>query len=206
MHTAYIALQRRARLEAGETLLVLGAAGGTGSAAVQVGSALGARVIAVAGGTDKTTYCARLGAEHVIDYRDGDLSAKVLELTAGKGADVVYDPVGGATFAEATRCIAHEGRLLVVGFASGHWGQVQVPHLVNRNYSVMGVIRAATTGRSGKRHTRASSPGGARAGSGSWSMKSFAFEHLPSALEKLLDRRVTGKLVLAVTSEEERSA
>jgi len=206
MHTAYIALQRRARLAAGETLLVLGAAGGTGSAAVQVGNALGARVIAVAGGLDKTTYCARIGAEHVIDYRDGDLCARVLELTAGKGADVVYDPVGGATFAEATRCVAHEGRLLVVGFASGHWGEVQVPHLVNRNYSVMGVIPSGYD-RAFREAAHARLLAWWRQGTIRTMVDEIvAFEHLPSALEKLLDRRVTGKLVLAVSSEAQRSA
>ena len=115
LHTAYIGLVQRARLAKGETLLVLGASGGTGSAAVQVGRALGARVIAAAGGPEKARYCAEQGAHDVVDHRAEDVAKVVQALTGGRGADVVYDPVGGDAFRAATRCIAHEGRLLAVG-------------------------------------------------------------------------------------------
>jgi NADPH2:quinone reductase len=139
-HTGWVGLVQRARLEAGETLLVLGAAGGTGSAAVQLGKALGATVIATAGGPDKVAYCRELGADHVIDYRSQDIASTVRELTGNRGVDVVYDAVGGDAFHAATRCIAHEGRLLAVGFAGGQWGQPSIPHMVQRNYSVVGVM------------------------------------------------------------------
>ena len=139
-HTAYVGLVRRAGLRAGETLLVLGGAGGTGSAAIQLGCALGARVLATAGGSEKVAFCRAQGAEAVIDYRSEDIAARVRELTEGHGADVVYDPVGGDAFTAATRCIAHEGRLLVVGFASGRWGTPQSAHLVTHGYSLLGVM------------------------------------------------------------------
>lgn len=198
MHTAYIALHRRARLEAGETLLVLGAAGGTGSAAVQLGRVLGARVIAVAGGPEKAAFCAELGADHVIDYKREKLAATVDALTDGKGAAVVFDPVGGDLFREATRCVAHEGRILAVGFASGSWGQVQVPHLVNRNYSVLGVIPSG--------YDRAFKEAGHARLIDWWHQgllkpavaEAVAFDELPEALERLLAAEVRGKLVLMV--------
>ena len=139
-HTGWVGLVRRARLQTGETLLVLGAAGGTGSAAVQLGRALGARVIATAGGPEKAAFCRDLGADEVLDYRDEDVAARVRELTEGRGAEVVYDAVGGASYEAATRAIAHEGRLLVVGFASGQWGRPSAAHLVTHNYSVLGVM------------------------------------------------------------------
>jgi len=139
-HTAYVGLVRRAALREGETLLVLGGAGGTGSAAIQLGRALGARVLATAGGPEKAAFCRAQGAEAVIDRRSEDIAVRVRELTDGRGADVVYDPVGGDAFDAATRCIAHEGRLLVVGFASGRWGAAQSAHLVTHGYSLLGVM------------------------------------------------------------------
>jgi NADPH2:quinone reductase len=139
-HTAYVGLVRRAELRAGETLLVLGGAGGTGSAAIQLGAALGARVLTTAAGAEKAAFCRAQGAEAVIDYRSEDIAGRVRELTDGHGADVVYDPVGGDAFTAATRCIAHEGRLLVVGFASGRWGTPESAHLVTHGYSLLGVM------------------------------------------------------------------
>jgi NADPH2:quinone reductase len=139
-HTAYVGLVRRAALREGETLLVLGAAGGTGSAAVQLGRALGARVIATASGAEKAAFCRTLGADVVIDRRSEEIAARVRAETSGRGADVIYDPVGGEAFDAATRAIAHEGRLLLVGFASGRWGAPQAAHVVTNNYSLLGVI------------------------------------------------------------------
>ncbi|MEE8166854.1 MAG: NADPH:quinone oxidoreductase family protein, partial [Myxococcota bacterium] len=129
-HTAYIALARRGKVEAGETLLVIGGAGGTGQAAMQIGKALGARVIATAGGPEKAEFCRSLGADHVVDYRSEDIAEGVNAATDGRGADVIYDPVGGEAFVSATQCIAHEGRILAIGFASGSWGKVDTSHLV----------------------------------------------------------------------------
>ena len=116
--TAYVGLHRRAGLRAGEWLLVHAGAGGVGSAAIQVGLAAGARVVATAGGPEKVAVCRELGAHEVIDYRSEDITARVREVTGGHGADVVWDPVGGDVFDASRRCIAFEGRLVVVGFAS----------------------------------------------------------------------------------------
>ena len=141
--TAWVALVRRARLAEGEHLLVLGAAGGSGAAAVQLGAALGAHVIAVVGDGAKAAYCRELGAETVIDRRADDVVEGVRAATRGHGADVVFDPVGGAPGEASMRCVASEGRFLAVGFAAGRWPNVDVRHVVGRNYSVLGVYVGA---------------------------------------------------------------
>jgi len=137
--TAWVGLVRRARLEPGEWLLVTGGAGGTGSAAVALGTALGGRVIATASGAARGDFARELGAEIVVDRSCEDLEQVVQAATDGRGVQVVFDTVGGDVWHAASRCIAHEGRLLAVGYASGRWGEVRVPQLVDRNYSVMGV-------------------------------------------------------------------
>ena len=137
--TAYVGLHRRAGLRAGEWLLVTAAAGGVGSAAVQVGLAAGARVIATAGGPSKVEVCRRLGAHEVIDYSTEDLAARVQEITGRHGADVVWDPVGGDVFDASRRCVAFEGRLVVVGFASGRIPELPAGHVLVKNYSVVGL-------------------------------------------------------------------
>lgn len=133
--TSHIGLARRARLQPGETLLVLGAAGGVGLTAVEIGKLMGARVIAVARGADKLAICAAAGADHLIDSETEDLRAAVKALG---GADVVYDPVGGAQFNAALRATSPEGRILVVGFASGEVPQVPANHLLVKNIDVIG--------------------------------------------------------------------
>ncbi len=137
--TGHVALHRRARLVEGETLLVHAGAGGVGSAAIQLGLAAGARVVATAGGPEKVQVCRNLGAELVIDYRAGDFVDAVKELTGGRGADVIYDPVGGDTFDRSTKCIAFEGRILVIGFTGGRFAEARTNHVLIKNYSVVGV-------------------------------------------------------------------
>lgn len=139
-HTAYIGLVRRAKLVAGETVLVHGGAGGTGFAAIQLAKALGARVIATAGGAEKVATCRELGADVAIDYSSSDFSAEVNKATDGRGVDVVFDPVGGETFENSINCLAHEGRLLPIGFACGRWGEISPALLVFKNASIVGVI------------------------------------------------------------------
>lgn len=136
--TMYFALARRAALRPGETVLVLGAAGGVGSAAIQVAAAMGARVIAVLHRPEAAGFVAGLGAEVVLPMT-GDWSAAVREATGGRGADVVVDPVGGEAFDEAVRALAPEGRLLVLGFAGGAIPAVKVNRLLLRNAGVLGV-------------------------------------------------------------------
>ncbi|MFC8832769.1 NADPH:quinone oxidoreductase family protein [Streptomyces griseoincarnatus] len=137
--TAWFALHRRARLEAGETLLVHAAAGGVGSAAVQLGKAAGATVIGVAGGADKAAVARDLGCDVVIDRREQDVVAAVKEATGGRGADVVFDPVGGDAYTQSARTVAFEGRIVIVGFASGTIPSPGLNHALIKNYAILGL-------------------------------------------------------------------
>jgi NADPH2:quinone reductase len=137
--TAWFGLHRRANLLSGETLLVHAGAGGVGSAAIQVGKAAHAMVIATAGSDEKTAVCQQLGADHVINYKTQDFAEKVKLLTGGRGADVIFDPVGGDVFDRSTKCVAFEGRIVVVGFTSGRIPQAAANHLLVKNYSVVGL-------------------------------------------------------------------
>ncbi|QBJ89395.1 NADPH:quinone oxidoreductase family protein [Streptomyces seoulensis] len=137
--TGWFGLHRRAHLEAGETLLVHAAAGGVGSAAVQLGKAAGARVIGVVGGADKAAVARELGCDVVVDRRTEDVVAAVKEATGGKGADVIYDPVGGDAYAQSARLVAFEGRIVVVGFASGTIPSPALNHALVKNYAILGL-------------------------------------------------------------------
>jgi len=139
-HTAWVALAVRGGLRPGETLVVLGAAGGCGAAAVNLGRALGARVIAVAGGADKLEQCRRQGATDLVDHRVRNIAEAVRELTSGRGADLVFDPVGGDLAEQSARYLAREGRLLLVGSAGGRWGIPGARELLLGNGSVQGVF------------------------------------------------------------------
>jgi NADPH2:quinone reductase len=136
--TAYGALKWRADLHAGETLLVHGAAGGVGLTAVEVGKAMGATVIATARGADKLEIARRHGADHTLDSETDDVRAAVRELTGARGADVVFDPVGGAMFDASLRAIAWEGRILLIGFASGTVPQIPANILLVKNAAALG--------------------------------------------------------------------
>lgn len=137
--TSMLALASRAALRAGETLLVHAAAGGVGLAAVQIGKALGATVIGTAGTPEKLELVRSAGADHALDYRDGTWVEQVKSLTGGRGADVIYDPVGGETFDLSTKCIAFSGRILVIGFAGGTIPTLALNRLLVKNFSVVGV-------------------------------------------------------------------
>ncbi|WP_055611245.1 NADPH:quinone oxidoreductase family protein [Streptomyces phaeochromogenes] len=137
--TGWFGLHRRARLEAGETLLVHAAAGGVGSAAVQLGKAAGAKVIGVVGGADKAAVARELGCDVVVDRRAEDVVAAVKEATGGRGADVIYDPVGGDAYTQSTKVVAFEGRIVVVGFASGSIPSPGLNHALVKNYSILGL-------------------------------------------------------------------
>ena len=149
--TAWVALTCRGHLEPGENLLVHGATGGVGMAAVDLGKHLGANVIATGGRDDKLAVVASRGADHVINYTlpDGGMGGfrdRVKALTDGRGADVIYDPVGGDVFDESMRCVAIDGRILVIGFTSGRWPQAPVNLILIKQVSVIGV-RAGEYGR-----------------------------------------------------------
>ncbi len=145
--TAHHALRQRGRLQAGETLVVLGAAGGTGIAAVQIGKAIGARVIAVCSSAEKIAFAKAQGADEGINYSHEDLNQAIKTLTDGRGADVVYDAVGGDAFDACSRAMAWDGRLLIVGFASGRIPTLPVNLTLVKGYSVIGVFWGAFTQR-----------------------------------------------------------
>lgn len=137
--TDFACLAWRARLQPGETLLVHGAAGASGLAAVDIGKAMGARVIATAGGPEKTAAARAQGADETIDHRSEDIRERVLELTGGRGADVIFDPVGGDVFDQSLRCIAPDGRIIPMGFAGGTIPQIPANILLVKNITAIGV-------------------------------------------------------------------
>ena len=197
--TAHGALAWRADLKPGETLLVHGAAGGVGLAAVEVGKALGATVIATAGGADKLQTAIDYGADHGIDYRSEDIRDRVKALTDGRGADVVFDPVGGDVFMASLRAVAWGGRLLVIGFAAGKVPEVPANILLVKNLSVLGLYWGAYRRRAPElvRAQFASLTGWVEEGR----LKPLVSHHYdlteaPKALDTLLSRKARGKVVL----------
>jgi len=141
--TSYYALVNRANLQQDETLLVLGAAGGVGTAAIQIGKALGATIIAAASTNEKLEFCKENGADFTINYTTENLKEKVKELTKGKGADVIYDPVGDKFSEPALRAIAWKGRYLVVGFAAGEIPKIPLNLILLKGCQIVGVFWGA---------------------------------------------------------------
>jgi NADPH2:quinone reductase len=153
-------------------------------------------VLAIAGGSAKAAFCRDLGADPVIDHHSENVAEAVLEATGGVGAHVIYDPVGGDAFHAATRCIAHEGRLLLVGFASGRWGTPDAAHMATRNYSVLGVIPGGYD-RAFKEGTQEYLLSQYRAGTIRVPVhRSLSFRQLPRGLEDLANGVAMGKIVL----------
>lgn len=205
--TGWFGLMRRARLQPGEVVLVHAGAGGVGSAAIQLAKAAGARVVATAGSAEKVALCRELGADLAIDYRKEDFVDAVKGFTNGRGADVVYDPVGGDVFDRSTKCIAFEGRIVVVGFTSGRIPEARANHILIKNYAVVGLhwglyqkvapdlIDAATPMlfdlySQGKIRPHIS--------------RRFALEEAPAAISEVTGRRSTGKVVLVTGAGSER--
>ncbi len=194
--TAWIGLVDRARLEPGQWLAVLGAAGGSGIAAVQLGRALGARVIAVVSDEARAQFCRGMGADETINHRDGDLVGRLRRMTGGHGPDAVYDPVGGSLAEQAATALARHGRLLAVGFASGAWPRIDTPNLVVTNTSLVGVFAA---GYSRNELDTIHSELCALVSSGRLRnavTTQVPFADLPFALQRLADRMAIGKMVM----------
>jgi NADPH2:quinone reductase len=199
--TGYFGLHRRARLQAGETLLVHAAAGGVGTAAVQLGKAGGARVIGVVGSAPKIAVAYKAGADHVIDRSTEDFVAVVNELTGGNGADVIYDPVGGDVFERSTKCIAFEGRIVVVGFASGAVGVAKANHALVKNYGILGLhwgLYATKAphliAQAHQQLTRMADAGQVRPIIG----ETLPFERAPEAIQRLAGGATVGRLVVTL--------
>lgn len=197
--TGYCALHHRAALQPGEVLLVNAAAGGVGTAAVQLGLAAGATVIGTAGGPEKCDLVRSLGAHHVIDYASEDLVSRVKELTGGRGADVIYDPVGGDVFDQSRRAAAFEGRILVIGFASGRIPDAPANHALVKNYSIVGVhwarYRTEQPERIREWHD-ALVDLSARGLIDPLVGEEHGFDDVVHALDRLASRRTTGKVVI----------
>ncbi|MEU6461204.1 NADPH:quinone oxidoreductase family protein [Streptomyces sp. NPDC046976] len=200
--TGWFGLHRRARLEAGETLLVHAAAGGVGSAAVQLGKAAGATVIGVVGGAEKAAVARELGCDLVVDRRAEDVIATVKAATGGRGADVIYDPVGGEAYAQSAKLVAFEGRIVVVGFASGTIPTPALNHALVKNYAVLGLHWGLYNTKNPKlvRHCHEQLTELAARGA----IKPLVSERVPlagaaAAVQKVADGRSTGRI--AVTTE-----
>ena len=203
--TAMVALTESTTVKPGETVLVLAAAGGVGLAAVEIARHLGARVIAAAGGDDKCALARRHGAHEAIDYRREGWSAEIKALTSGRGADVIVDPVGGEATREAMRVLAWEGRLLIVGFASGNIPQIRANHLLLKRATAVGVYwnhdhDGAMLARVSERLAEILGSGAIRPHIGG----TFAFENLPDALRSLAGRGSTGKVIISLPHEDLR--
>lgn len=199
--TSHVALAHRGKLQAGETLLVLGAAGGVGLTAVELGKLMGAKVIAAASTPEKLALTQAYGADEIIQYTTENLRDRVKELTKGKGADVIYDPVGGEMFDMAVRRLAWEGRYLVIGFASGHIPKLPVNIPLLKNASIVGVFWGAylmnapsvikdsfqqllTWYSEGKLNPHIH--------------KTFPIDDAPSAILELMERRAMGKVLVTM--------
>ena len=143
--TAWVGLVRRAAITSDDTVLVLGASGSSGAAAVQLAKAKGATVIAIAGGPQKAAFCERIGADAVIDRKSQDITATARELTGGRGATVVFDPVGGKPARAAFKATAFEGRFVVIGYASGEWARIALAETLMTNISLVGAMPVGFT-------------------------------------------------------------
>ncbi|MFC4036066.1 NADPH:quinone oxidoreductase family protein [Streptomyces polygonati] len=197
--TGWFGLHRRAALRPGETLLVHAAAGGVGSAAVQLGKAAGATVIGVVGGADKVKAARELGADIVVDRHREDFVAVVKEATAGRGANVVYDPVGGDAYTRSTKCVAFEGRIVVVGFASGTIPAPALNHALVKNYAILGlhwglynVQDPVAVHQAHEELTRLAAEGTVKP----LVSERIGFEDAPDAVQRVADGTTVGRLVV----------
>jgi NADPH2:quinone reductase len=197
--TSLHALQDCGHLQPGETLVVLGAAGGVGTSAIEIAKAMGARVIAAACSEEKLALCRNLGADETIDYEKADLRQGILDLTGGKGADVVYDPVGGAHTEAALRATAWRGRVLVIGFASGVIPSIKLNLALLKERSLVGVYWGDWTQRdpqgqrrNGEQLARWFAEGKIKPAVS----ERVSLEEAPAAMQRLLLRKVKGKVIV----------
>ena len=197
--TSYYALKDRAKLQAGETLLVLGAAGGVGLAAVELGKLMGAKVIAAASSDEKLAVCKQYGADQTINYSSQDLKERLKALTGGRGVDVVYDPVGGPYSEMALRNTAWEGRFLVVGFSNGQIPRIPLNLALLKGCSIMGVFWGSFATREPQRNQQNLQELLGWLQSGQLKplvSATYPLERVAEALNSIAERRVTGKVVI----------
>lgn len=200
--TSYYALKNRARLKEGDTLVVLGASGGVGLTAVELGKLMGARVIAAASTAEKLALCQEYGADEIINYKEEDLKVRIKELTNKKGANVIYDPVGGDFTESALRAIAWEGRYLVIGFAAGDIPRIPLNLTLLKGCQIVGVFWGAFA-MSQPKENMANTMQLIQ-----WFNEkklnphihaTYSLKDAPKALEEMMDRQVKGKVVIEMT-------
>lgn len=202
--TSYHALKQRAQLKPGETLLVLGASGGVGLAAVELGKLMGARVIAAASSEEKLNFVKKLDPDELLNYGDGDLKEKVKALTDDKGADVIYDPVGGDLFDQATRSINWNGRLLVVGFTSGRIPEYKANLALLKGASMVGVFLGRFRKEEPMEYEKNFEELFAMYKTGKIKpiiTQSYAMEDFVAAFNVFTERKVMGKVILEIKPE-----
>jgi NADPH2:quinone reductase len=200
--TSYHALKQRASLQPGEILLILGAAGGVGSAAIEIGKTMGATVIAAASTDEKLAFCRELGADLTINYVSENLKARVKELTDGRGADVIYDPVGGELSEQAFRSIAWKGRHLVIGFASGDIPRIPLNLPLLKGAAIVGVFWGSFTTREPEANLRNGVELFQMLSDGILEPRVtniFPLEEYESAFDLMASRKATGKVVLQIS-------
>ncbi|MEO6024555.1 MAG: NADPH:quinone oxidoreductase family protein [Burkholderiales bacterium] len=197
--TSHHALKHRAELKAGETLLVLGAAGGVGLAAVEIGKVMGAKVIAAASSDEKLAVCKAHGADELINYTTQDLRTRIKEITGEKGVNVVYDPIGGPYAEPALRSTGWAGRYLVIGFASGEIPKIPLNLTLLKGNSIVGVFWGDFTRREKQRNIESLQELGAWFAAGKLKplvSKQYPLIEAAQALNDMMQRKVTGKVVL----------
>ncbi len=197
--TSYHALKDRGNLKEGETLLVLGASGGVGLAAVELGKLMGAKVIAAASSDEKLELCQEYGADEVINYTSEDLKLRIKELTSGKGVDVVYDPVGGEYSEPSIRGMAWEGRYLVVGFAAGDIPKVPLNLALLKGCAIVGVFWGSFAMKTPKKNMQNTMELMKWYGAGKlkpYIHKIYPLNEASKALEAMMNREVRGKVVI----------
>ena len=198
-HTAYVGLVMRAGLQPGETVLVSGGAGGTGSAAIQLAAALGAQVIAIASSEAKRKVCSDCGASTVLDPAAGDFVEQVRAVTGGAGVDMVFDPVGGEFYERCFSVLKHQGRVLPIGFASGRWGDTPMGKVVQNNLSVIGALPAGFS-RAEQLQAHASLLALLEQQKIHCLVDELIdFEAIPQGLMRVANRAVTGRIIARVT-------
>jgi NADPH2:quinone reductase len=199
--TSHVALAHRGRLQPGEVLVVHGAAGGVGLTAVEIGKQLGAEVIATASSPAKLDVARRHGADHLINYNEEDIRERVKALTDDRGADVIYDPVGGDTFSASLRCVNFEGRIIVIGFASGTVPKIPANHLLVKNVDAIGLNWPAYLDRRPSVLTESLRTLLSWYGAGAIRPHVSATVPLASALDglqRVLERKSTGRIVITM--------
>lgn len=195
-HTGYVGVVVRGDLQADETLLVLGGAGSSGSAGIQLGKAVGATVIATVSSEEKAQFCTRLGADHVINYTETPIHEGVRALRGRAGVEMVFDPVGGTAYAQAVKCMARHGRVILIGYSSGEWPTIDPLHAVLRSYSLVGAFPGAYTPEETRDHHRQLCEW-AEAGKISTPIDTvFPFEEVPQAIARVATNAAIGKVIV----------